>query len=94
MTPLPQISPIAQCTDPFIARAMDDLAEAEYEAARWHSACISQMRILGPRIWREHHPLDLDKLYQRRRWRTRVRFLRKWLADRALLDWRAPELGS
>src|SRR5262249_35213910 len=64
-------------------------AEAEYLAAdcagrRWQEAC-------GRSIWREGHPLDMDKLRRRRLAKRALRFERQHLAEALAL---APVAGN
>ncbi|MGD9544330.1 MAG: hypothetical protein AB7F41_04875 [Methylocystis sp.] len=73
--------------DDDIARAVAVYAHARHEADQAHARCVNTTKILGPRIWREGHPLDREKLRQRRVWRYRTRVCFQHLTQ-ALRDWR------
>jgi hypothetical protein len=65
----------------FVVAAPEQLAtlmaylEAKREAAHWDDVCTRWTRLCGFSVWREGHPLDLEKLRQRRLWRQRAKAL-------------------
>jgi hypothetical protein len=73
-------------SDNGIARAAAIYQRAKHEAAVWQERCVHTTAILGKRIWREGHPLDREKLYQRRVWRYRAKICREHLTQ-ALAEW-------
>jgi hypothetical protein len=76
----------AHWSDDGIARAAAIYPHAKHEAERWRVRCVHTTKILGKRIWREGHPADREKLYQRRVWRYRARICREHLTQ-ALAEW-------
>jgi hypothetical protein len=52
--------------------ALGTYLEAEREAAYWKWRCDHWTRLCGFSVWREGHPLDREKLRQRRIWRRRA----------------------
>jgi hypothetical protein len=80
---------ISRWSDEGIAHACRVYEHARHEAERAHARCVRTMAILGARVWREGHPLDREKLYQRRVWRYRARVCFEHLTQ-ALAEW-APQ---
>jgi hypothetical protein len=58
---------------PALNEALRAHSEAERQAARWEEVCARWTRICGFSVWREGHPLDREKLRQRRLWRRLAR---------------------
>jgi hypothetical protein len=78
--------------DDALSRACAVYAETRDEAERAQARCVHTTNILGKGIWRRGHPLDREKLRQRRVWRYRARICFQHLV-KALADWRPTGRG-
>ncbi len=56
-----------------LARAIDAYVEARRELAYWRRITAHWTKAQGLRVRRAGHPLDREKLEQRRRWRNYLR---------------------